>query len=119
MPSFEFRRILVGTGLLVMAPLPLVLLLGPLALPCYCIWIAVIFVTDDRLAQRRRRVLETHRYHVCTHCSYPLDTLVAVGFCPECGRRYTHDGVKSIWHRYYPEPRRCDGDSSRIRQCGS
>src|SRR5262245_57761516 len=55
-----------------------------------------------RVAQRLRRVLQSHSYHVCLGCGYTLNPEHAGRPCPECGRTVDLVECTREWRKFLP-----------------
>lgn len=106
MPQFLVRRMIIfallpGAGGLAVIPLNW-LRLPFLGLAVYLPYCALVGFLAVRFNHRLRRRLRAADYLLCWQCGYDLSGTDQQPRCPECGREFDPDSLRSRWKRGWP-----------------
>lgn len=62
-----------------------------------------VYGLSELIAARRcHRHVRSVEYGACPDCLYDLRGVGETGTCPECGRAYEMDEVRTLWRERYP-----------------
>lgn len=69
------------------------------AFMCACVLLCSIPIYINSVWDRVERRCQPPSARPCINCLYDVAHLKSVGHCPECGTRYSHDGLCDTWNR--------------------